>query len=84
MQSEDNPNLLRVFVRDEDGALEFHELDEASPEQVADVATLWPEFTWSFGCTGVLARAEARRAMTSLAFMFVNVPEPVWKMSTGK
>jgi hypothetical protein len=27
-----------VFVRDEDGTLEFHELDEPSPEQVADVA----------------------------------------------
>ncbi len=27
-----------VFVRDEDGALEFHELDEPSPEQVAEVA----------------------------------------------
>jgi len=27
-----------VFVRDEDGALDFHELDEPSPEQVADVA----------------------------------------------
>jgi Putative transposase len=27
-----------VFVRDEDGELEFHELDEPSPEQVADVA----------------------------------------------
>jgi hypothetical protein len=27
-----------VFVRDEAGALEFHELDEPSPEQVADVA----------------------------------------------
>ncbi len=27
-----------VFVRDEDGALEFHELDEPSPEQVANVA----------------------------------------------
>jgi len=27
-----------VFVRDEAGALEFHELDEPSPEQVAEVA----------------------------------------------
>ena len=27
-----------VFVRDEKGALEFHELDEPSPEQVAEVA----------------------------------------------
>jgi hypothetical protein len=27
-----------VFVRDDDGALEFHELDEPTPEQVADVA----------------------------------------------
>lgn len=27
-----------VFVREDDGALEFHELDEPSPEQVAEVA----------------------------------------------
>lgn len=27
-----------VFVRDDDGLLEFHELDEPCPEQVADVA----------------------------------------------
>jgi hypothetical protein len=27
-----------VFVRDEHGALDFHELDEPSPEQVADLA----------------------------------------------
>jgi hypothetical protein len=27
-----------VFVRDEKGALEFHELDEPTPDQVADVA----------------------------------------------
>ena len=27
-----------VFVREDDGALTFHELDEPSPEQVADVA----------------------------------------------
>ena len=25
----------------------------------------------------------ARRAITSLAFMFVEVPEPVWKTSIG-
>jgi hypothetical protein len=30
--------LNGVFVRDEDGALEFHKLDEPSPEKVADVA----------------------------------------------
>lgn len=27
-----------VFVRDDDGVLEFHELDDPSPEQVAEVA----------------------------------------------
>ena len=49
-----------------------------------------PMFTWSFGCTGsrepmgLPAICEQRFAMTSFAFMFVLVPEPVWKMSTGK
>src|SRR3954469_7491666 len=36
-------------------------------------------FTWSFGC----APSPARFAMTSLAFMFELVPEPVWKTSIG-
>jgi hypothetical protein len=38
-----------------------------------------PMFTWSFGCTP----SPARLAMTSLAFMFDEVPEPVWKTSMG-
>ena len=36
-------------------------------------------FTWSLGCTPSPASA----AMTSLAFMFDEVPEPVWKTSIG-
>ena len=36
-------------------------------------------FTWSFGCTP----SPARLAITSLAFMFEDVPEPVWKTSIG-
>ena len=36
-------------------------------------------FTWSLRCT--LSPASA--AMTSLAFMFDDVPEPVWKTSIG-
>ena len=36
-------------------------------------------FTWSFGC----APSPARFAITSLAFMFDEVPEPVWKTSIG-
>ena len=36
-------------------------------------------FTWSFGC----AASPASVAMTSLAFMFDDVPEPVWKTSIG-
>ena len=36
-------------------------------------------FTWSFACTS----SPARLAMTSLAFMFEEVPEPVWKTSIG-
>ena len=35
--------------------------------------------TWSFAC----APSPASAAMTSLAFMFVEVPEPVWKTSIG-
>ena len=46
----------------------------------------WLAFTWSFGCTSRPSAARARRAssaITSFAFMFVEVPEPVWKTSTG-
>ena len=47
-------------------------------------------FTWSFGCTGsfepmVPPRISiARLAMTSLAFMFDWVPEPVCHTTSGK
>ena len=34
-------------------------------------------FTWSFGCAPEIV------AMTSLEFMFDDVPEPVWKTSIG-
>ena len=42
--------------------------------------------TWSFGCTRLLPRSppratDAALAITSLAFMLVDVPLPVWKMS---
>ena len=33
---------------------------------------------------GLPASCEQRLAMTSFAFMFVLVPEPVWKISSGK
>ncbi len=36
-------------------------------------------FTWSFAWTP----SPARVAITSLAFMFDDVPEPVWKTSIG-
>src|SRR5436190_2717083 len=39
----------------------------------------WPMFTWSLGCTP----SPARFAITSLAFMLDDVPEPVWKTSIG-
>ncbi len=48
----------------------------------------WPRLTWSFGCTRSRAprpppsSSAARFAMTSLAFMFDEVPEPVWNTST--
>ena len=50
----------------------------------------WPRLTWSFGCTGFFAPSGAPRislallAITSLAFMFHDVPDPVWKTSIGK
>ena len=45
-------------------------------------------FTWSFGWTGVLEPSSPPRSsmdlleITSFAFMFVDVPEPVWNIST--
>src|SRR3954452_572959 len=39
--------------------------------------------TWSFGCTLWPDAREASVAMTSLAFMFELVPEPVWNTSMG-
>ena len=40
--------------------------------------------TWSFGCTGSAEQlGDASVAMTSLAFMFDDVPEPVWNTSIG-
>ena len=45
---------------------------------------LWPMLTWSFGWIGFSARnrsppvsSMARLAITSLAFMLLEVPEPV-------
>ena len=40
-------------------------------------------FTSSFGWTGRPSRSVARLAITSFMFMFVEVPDPVWKTSTG-
>ena len=49
----------------------------------------WQMFTWSLGWTSREPRSPprisvARFAMTSLAFVLVDVPEPVWKMSMTK
>ena len=46
---------------------------------------LWHMLTSSFGWTGRPPPAiwAALVAITSLAFMLVDVPEPVWKMSIG-
>jgi hypothetical protein len=44
---------------------------------------LCPMLTWSFACTGFFKPRVARLAMTSFAFMLLEVPEPVWKTSTG-
>src|SRR5215211_1964815 len=39
----------------------------------------WPMFTWSLAWTS----SPARLAITSLVFMFDDVPEPVWNTSIG-
>ncbi|MDT5173583.1 MAG: hypothetical protein QOG37_834, partial [Mycobacterium sp.] len=39
--------------------------------------------TSSFGCTLLPSFSAASVAMTSFAFMFDDVPEPVWKTSIG-
>ncbi len=44
----------------------------------------WEALTWSFGCTLEPNDSAATVAMTSLAFMFELVPEPVWNTSSGK
>ena len=51
---------------------------------------LWPIFTWSFGWIGLILSNRspprisiARFEITSLMFMLLEVPEPVWKTSTG-
>ena len=40
--------------------------------------------TWSLGWTPSPTAADANVEMTSLTFMFVDVPDPVWKTSIGK
>jgi hypothetical protein len=40
--------------------------------------------TWSFGCTGAPSFCVASVASTSFMFMFDEVPDPVWYVSTGK
>ena len=43
----------------------------------------WEAFTWSFGWTVSPRISLASVAITSLAFMLLEVPEPVWKTSIG-
>ncbi len=61
----------------------------------AAVAAMWMDdgktslelceaLTWSLGWTSRPRRSVARVAITSLVFMLDEVPEPVWKTSTGK
>jgi hypothetical protein len=50
----------------------------------------WPMLQWSLGCTGSFepisppSISMARLAITSLAFMFDCVPEPVCQTTSGK
>ena len=39
---------------------------------------LWPRLTWSLGWIASFEAAAAICATTSLAFMLLEVPEPVW------
>ncbi|MNO00949.1 hypothetical protein D3C81_2209570 [compost metagenome] len=39
---------------------------------------LWPQLTWSLALTASPSTRLAKVAITSLAFMFELVPEPVW------
>ena len=41
-------------------------------------------FTWSFGCINSPVLPDAIFAIISFAFMLVEVPDPVWKISTAK
>ena len=43
----------------------------------------WLALTWSLGWTVLPNASLARVAITSLAFMLLDVPEPVWKTSIG-
>jgi hypothetical protein len=43
----------------------------------------WEAFTSSLGWTGLPSSVVASEAITSLAFIFDDVPEPVWKTSIG-
>jgi len=43
----------------------------------------WEALTWSLGCTGAPCSSVASDAITSLAFMLLDVPDPVWKTSIG-
>ena len=44
---------------------------------------LWPRLTSSLGCTARPRISAARWAITSLAFMLLLVPLPVWNTSIG-
>ncbi len=50
----------------------------------------WPMLTWSFGCTGFFepiippSISIARFEITSFAFMFDCVPDPVCQTTSGK
>jgi hypothetical protein len=61
---------------------------------IASVAARWIDdgntslldcdaLTWSLGCTGRPSSRDASVAITSLAFMFDDVPDPVWNTSIG-
>ena len=52
--------------------------------EVGNVSLLdWLALTWSLGWTSRPSARVARVAITSLAFMLLDVPEPVWKTSIG-
>jgi len=79
--------LSIVFCRCSSAGSSLPVISSAALTWIVDGITsllLWHMFTWSFACTGLPSAFDASFEMTSFAFMFELVPEPVWNTSIGK